>query len=174
MQSSFTERMIGAAMLNVAIYEEVEHDQSATGQAAIVVVLAAIASAIGSAGEGLGGALAGLVSALLGWLLWAGVTYFVGTRLFGGTATWGELLRTLGFAQAPRLLMVAAIIPILGWLVALVVGIWSIIAAVIAVRQALDVDTTKAVFTILVSLVVVIIIMIPFAIIFGAGAMLFG
>jgi hypothetical protein len=174
MPSSFTERMIGAAMLNVAIYEEVEHDESATGQAAVVVVLAAIASAIGSAGEGVGGALAGLVSALVGWLLWAGVTYFVGTRLFGGTATWGELLRTLGFAQAPRLLMVAAIVPILGVLVALVVAIWSIVAAVIAVRQALDVDTAKAIFTILVSIVVVFIIMIPFAIIFGIGGMMFG
>lgn len=174
MTSSFTERMIGAAMLNVAIYEEVEHDQSATGQAAVVVVLAAIASAIGSAGEGLGGALAGLVSALFGWLLWAGVTYFVGTKLFGGIATWGELLRTLGFAQAPRLLLVAAIVPVLGVLVALVVAIWSIVAAVIAVRQALDVDTAKAIFTILVSLVVVILIMIPIGIIFGIGGMLFG
>jgi hypothetical protein len=174
MTSSFTERMIGAAMLNVAIYEEVEHDESATGQAAVVVVLAAIASAIGSAGEGVGGALVGLLSALFGWLLWAGVTYFVGTRLFGGVATWGELLRTLGFAQAPRLLLVAAIVPILGVLVALVVAIWSIVAAVIAVRQALDVDTAKAIFTILVSLVVVILIMIPIGIIFGIGGMMFG
>jgi hypothetical protein len=174
MTSSFTERMIGAAMLNVAIYEEVEHDESATGQAAVVVVLAAIASAIGSAGEGVGAALAGLLSALFGWLLWAGVTYFVGTKLFGGIATWGELLRTLGFAQAPRLLLVAAIVPILGVLVALVVAIWSIVAAVIAVRQALDVDTAKAIFTILVSLVVVILIMIPIGIIFGIGGMMFG
>lgn len=174
MPSSFTERLIGAATLNIAIYEEVEHDQSATGQAAAVVVLAAIASAIGSAGEGMGGALAGLLSALFGWLLWAGVTYFVGTRLFGGTATWGELLRTLGFAQAPRLLLVAAIVPILGWFVALIVGIWSIVTAVVAVRQALDVDTAKAIFTILVSLVVVIIIMIPLGIIFGLGSMILG
>ena len=139
----------------------------------MVVVLAAIASAIGTAGEGVMAAIFGGITALVGWVIWAGITYFVGTRLFGGVATWGELLRTLGFAQAPRLLLVAGIIPILGWLVGFVVFIWSIITGVIAVRQACDFDTTKAVFTILVSILVLIVIMIPVMIVAGIGGLLF-
>jgi hypothetical protein len=144
---SIVDRMRGAALLDVATYEAVEHDTSATGQAAVVVALAAAAAAIGNAfrgGPGLFGALAGY---LLGWVLWSGITYFIGTRVFAGTATWGELLRTLGFAQAPGVLLVAAIIPGFGWLVSGAVGIWLLVTGLVAIRQALDIDTGKAVLT---------------------------
>jgi hypothetical protein len=142
---SIVDRMRGAAALDVATYEEVENDLNATGQAAIVVVVVAIASAIGSWGHGVSGPIGALISALLGWLSWAGITYFIGTRFFGGTATWGELLRTLGFAQSPGVLMVLGIIPVLGPLVRLVVGIWMLVAGIVAIRQALDIETGKAV-----------------------------
>jgi hypothetical protein len=144
---SIVDRMRGAALLDVATYEAVEHDTSATGQAAVVVALAAAAAAIGNAfrgGPGLFGALAGY---LVGWVLWSGITYFIGTRVFAGTATWGELLRTLGFAQAPGVLLVAAIIPGFGWLVSGAVGIWLLVTGLVAIRQALDIDTGKAVLT---------------------------
>jgi hypothetical protein len=49
---SIVDRMRGAALFDVATYEEVEADTSATGQAAIVVVLAAVAAAIGNAFRG--------------------------------------------------------------------------------------------------------------------------
>jgi hypothetical protein len=81
----------------------------------------------------------------------------VGTRLFGGTADWGELLRTLGFAQAPRVLNVLGIIPVLGPLVMLVVWLWVLVTQVVAIRQALDVDTGKAILTAVVSSVIVLI-----------------
>lgn len=96
--SSLMDRMIRAATLQVALYEEVEHDNSATGQAALVVTIVAISSAIGGIGDGLSGIIGGLIGALLAWLIWAGVTYLIGDKLLGGTATWGELLRTIGFA----------------------------------------------------------------------------
>ena len=140
----FVGRMIAAATLDVSLYEEVEADSSATGQAALVVALAAIASAIGSAKEGPIGALIG---SLLGWAIWAGVTYLIGKAVFKGTATWGELLRTLGFAQAPALLNVLGFIPLLGGLIKLLIGIWVLIAGIIAIRQALDISTGKAVVT---------------------------
>src|SRR5687768_7201034 len=101
MAGSIVNRMIGAATLNVATYEEVEHDKEATGQAAVVVVIVAICSAIGNSGRGTTGIIGGLIGSLLGWLIWSGVTYIIGDKILGGTATWGELLRTLGFAQAP-------------------------------------------------------------------------
>lgn len=141
------DRMMGAARLDPAIYEEVESDYSATGQAALVVILVAIAAAIGGAGEGGRGVFGGVIVAVVGWLVWAGITYLIGDKLFGGTATWGELLRTIGFAQSPGVLLVLAIIPVLGWLVQAVVGIWMLIAGIIAIRQALDFTTGRAVLT---------------------------
>jgi hypothetical protein len=147
MRRSFTERMMAAAMLDINLYEEVEADTDATMQAAGVVALAAVASAIGGIGSGATGIFGGLLGAIVGWLLWAGITYLIGDKLLGGTATWGELLRTLGFAQAPRVLLVLAIVPLLGWIVAVVVAIWVFVASIIAIRQALDFSTGRAIGT---------------------------
>lgn len=144
---SLVERAIGAARLDVATYEEVEADRDATGQAAVVVAVAAICSAIGSIGDGTTGMIGGLIAAIIGWLVWSGVTYLIGTMFFGGTADWGELLRTIGFAHAPGVFSVLGIIPLLGGLVKFAVAIWMLVAGIIAIRQALDVSTGKAVLT---------------------------
>jgi hypothetical protein len=157
-QRSIVDRMRGAATLDVNTYEEVEADQTATGQAAIVVAIVAAAQAIGAIRGGGPGIIAAVIGSLLGWLLWSGVTYFIGTRLFGGTATWGELLRTIGFAQSPGVLAVLGIIPLLGWIVRFAVAIWILIAGIIAIRQALDFTTGKAVLTALIGWVVVVVV----------------
>lgn len=164
---SLTERMMGAAKLDVNVYEEVEHDSSATGQAAIVVAIVAVCAAIGAAGGGLGAIISALIGAFVGWLVWAGVTYLIGDKVFGGTATWGELLRTLGFAQSPGVLYILAFIPLLGWIVRLVVWAWMLVAGVIAIRQALDFDTGKAVLTALLGWLALVILG---AIVAGFGA----
>ena len=142
---SIVDRMRGAAALDVATYEEVENDLNATGQAAVVVVIAALASAIGGWHFGPRAVVGGVVSELLSWASWATITYVIGTRFFGGTASWGELARTLGFAQSPGVLFALGIIPGLGMLVFPVVSIWILIAGVVAIRAALDVDTGKAI-----------------------------
>lgn len=144
---SLIDRMIGAALLKVDVYEEVEHDESATGQAAIAVGLVAIASGIASWTYGGTGIVVGVLAAYLSWAIFAGTTYFVGDKLFKGTASWGELLRTTGFAQSPGVLFVLGAIPILGLIVFIPVVIWILIAVVIAIRQALDITTGKAVAT---------------------------
>jgi hypothetical protein len=141
------ERMKGAASLDVHTYEEVEADRTATGQAAAVVAIAAVAQGIGAASLGATGIITVIVTALVGWLLWAGVTYLIGDKLFGGTATWGELLRTLGFAQAPAILGILAILPLVGGLIRFVVSVWVLMAGIVAIRQALDFSTGKAVLT---------------------------
>jgi hypothetical protein len=161
------DRMKGAAMLDVRTYEEVEADTTATGQAAAVVAIAAVAQAIGALTRGGPGVVGALVGALIGWLVWAGVTYLIGDKLLGGNATWGELLRTLGFAQAPGVLGILGIIPILGGLVRLVVLVWILIAGVIAIRQALDFGTGKAILTAVLGWLA---IAIPMAILGGLGA----
>ena len=152
----WTIRMKGAALLHIDTYEEVEADHTATGQAAAVVALVAIAQAIGGAGEGGFGIFAGVISALLGWLLWAGITYLIGAKLFGGTATWGELLRTIGFAQTPGVLYVLGLIPVLGGIIRFGVAIWVLIAGIIAIRQALDINTGKAILTAVLGWLVII------------------
>jgi hypothetical protein len=151
---SLVERMIAAAKLDIELYEEVEADESATSQAAVVVGLAAVASAIGAAGGGGASLVGGLLGAFVGWLVWSALTYLIGDKLLGGTATWGELLRTIGFAQAPGVLYVLAFVPVLGALVRLVVLVWLLVAGIIAIRQALDFSTGKAVATALLGWVV--------------------
>lgn len=140
-------RMRGAAFLDVDTYDAVEHDRGATVQAATVVMIVAVAQAIGSSGAGSQGIFGGLIAAIGGWLMMSGITYLIGDKLLGGTATWGELLRTLGFAQAPGVLYVFAIIPFFGVLVRLVIVMWILLASVIAIRQALDFGTGRALIT---------------------------
>ncbi len=146
--TSFTNRILLAAKLNPAVYEEVEADRTATGQAMAVVVLASLAAGIGSMqqiGVGLGGLLMGTLTALLGWAAWAAIIYLVGTRLLPEPQTkadYGELLRTIGFASAPGLIRILGVVPGLMGIVFLAAGIWMLVATVIAVRQALDYHST--------------------------------
>lgn len=142
---TFVERMIGAAKLNPAVYEEVEADKNATGQATLVVVLASVAAGIGSLEFGLGGLVVGTLGALLSWYVWAYLTYFIGARFFPEpqtSADHGELLRTLGFAASPGILRVFGAVPYLPVIVLLITGIWTLVTTVIAVRQALDYKST--------------------------------
>ena len=144
--SSFTDRMIRAAKLDVNLYEEVEADKQAIGQAMGVVVLASLAAGIGSVGTtGIGGLIAGTIGALIGWFLWAFITFFIGTKLLPETQTeadYGELLRTIGFSSSPGLLRILGVIPFLGPIIFFVCGIWMLVAMIIAVRQALDYNST--------------------------------
>ena len=140
------DRMIRAAKLDVDLYEEVEADQGALHQAMLVVVLSSVAAGIGSFGQGgLGGALIGTIAAIIGWYTWAYLTYFIGTRLLPEPQTkadHGELLRTIGFSSSPGLIRVLGVIPWLTEIVFLVASIWMLVAMVIAVRQALDYEST--------------------------------
>lgn len=140
----FVNRMMRAAKLEANLYEEVEADTGAMGQATAVVVLSAVAAGVGTGR--LGGVLLGSVAALVSWYVWAYLTYWIGTRLLPERetrATLGELLRTIGFASSPGLLRVVGVIPGLRGLVFLVAAIWMLVAMVIAVRQALDYRSTR-------------------------------
>jgi hypothetical protein len=144
--ASFTDRMIRAAKLDVTLYEEVEADKGAMGQAMSVVILSSVAAGIGTIRiTGINGLILGTIVALLGWFIWAFLTYYIGTRLLPEPQTkadYGELLRTVGFSSSPGVLRILAIIPMLGTIVNIIVGIWMLVAMVIAVRQALDYKST--------------------------------
>ncbi len=146
-QGDLVQRMLGAATINVDTFEEVEADETATTQAAAVVAMVAVASTIGGMGGENASLLFAPIAQIVGWLIWAGVTYLIGAKIFGGTATWGELLRTLGFAQSPGVLYLLAVLPLIGGLIRLVVPFWMLWAGIVAIRQALDFGTGKAVLT---------------------------
>ena len=140
------DRMIRAAKLDVQLYGEVEADSGAMHQAMTVVVLSAVAAGIGNIADGgLPGIVIGTLGALVGWYVWAFLTYFIGTRLLpepDTRADHGELLRTIGFASAPGLIRVFGIVPGFTTFVFAVAGVWMLVAMVIAVRQALDYKST--------------------------------
>jgi hypothetical protein len=138
--------MVRAAKLDVNLYEEVEADKQAMGQAMGVVVLASLAAGIGGTGSsGINGLLLGTLAALLGWFIWAFITFYVGTKLLPEPQTeadYGELLRTTGFSSAPGVLRILGVFPLLGTIIFVVCGIWMLVAMIIAVRQALDYKST--------------------------------
>ncbi len=144
--ADFKERIIRAAKLDVNLYEEVEADKGALGQAMGVVVFSSIAAGIGTITKvGVLGILTGTIAALIGWYIWAYLTYFVGTKFLPEPQTkadHGELLRTIGFSSSPGLIRVLGIIPGLTGIVFIIASIWMLVAMVIAVRQALDYTST--------------------------------
>ena len=154
----FVQRVVGAATLNVAAYEDIEGDKGATWQALVIVVLSSLAVGFAQAvdwfiaGAVSTGAMSGAASAIVafigytilavvGWLMWVIITLIVGTKILPEPETssnMGELVRTVGFAQVPGIFRIFSAIPILGYLVTFVVWVWMLAAFVIAARQALD------------------------------------
>jgi hypothetical protein len=144
---NFVNRMIRAAKLDVQVYEEVEADKTALGQALGVVVLSNLAAGIGTIGLVGGYRMIplGVVLAIGGWFIWAFLTYWIGTRLLPEPQTQadlGQLLRTTGFSSSPGLIRVLGILPGLTGFVFLIAAVWMLISMVIAVRQALDYKST--------------------------------
>jgi hypothetical protein len=142
----FMARTIRAAKLETHLYEEVKTAKDATSQALVVVLLSSLAASIGaSTHAGLGGLVMEGLVALLAWYIWTFLTYIIGAKLFPvsqTSASHRELWRTLGFASAPGVFRVFGAIPGLTGIAFLVAAVWMLIAAVIAVRQALDYTNT--------------------------------
>ncbi len=169
-------RVIRAAMLDGELYKEVEADTSLNQEALIVVILASVAGSIGglvlgiiggNIGSALIGAVVAIVLGIVNYYIWSYVTYFVGTRMFNGIADPGELLRVLGYASGPRLLGILGFIPCLGGLASLIGAIWSLVAGFIGVREALDLDTTKTLFTVVIGWVIVFVISMVIGLVLG-------
>lgn len=170
----FKNRIIGAAKLDISIYEEVELDEKAMGQAVGVVALSSVAAGIGSIIEGgIIGIFWGTVSAFLSWFIWAYLTYFIGTRFLPEPQTRsnpGELLRTIGFSSSPGLIRVLGIIPGLSAVIFFLASIWMLVAMVVAVRQALDYRSTwRAVGVCLIGWIIQVLILTLLLSILGGG-----
>lgn len=191
------ERIMGVIKLHRPTYQAIEADETATRQAAVIVALVGLLSAVSAAiaavmanramsqtlpqlqeqfGElpfaipqlsPIGAFLGALLGAFLAWLVWSALTYFIGTRLFGGQATFNETFRLLGFAQAPRLLSALSFIPCIGSLFSIAGWVWSSITSYIAVKEGLDLDNGKTIATVIISFIGVIIINLVFSSLIG-------
>lgn len=140
-------RMLRAARLDPSLYEEVEADRGAMGQALAVVLLAGLAAGVGALSlGGLPALLVGTLSAVGGWFMWALLTYLIGAKMVPEPQTkadLGEMLRTIGFASAPGVIRVLGAIPGARDPVFFIAAIWMLVAMVVAVRQALDYQSTS-------------------------------
>jgi hypothetical protein len=147
-RNTLLQRLIGAAALDAAIYEEVEADPTATSQAFLVVALSSAAAGIGARGLGevtVGSMVFFSAVALVAWAAWALVVFEIGARLMPEPQTRvdvGQLLRTIGFAFTPGLLCVLGIMPAVAVPVFAVTWVWMLLAMIVAVRQALDYRST--------------------------------
>jgi hypothetical protein len=149
------DRIVRAIRLDWTVFREIAEDENAMKEAAIIVVvvsfLAAIGGGIGTGNFILSFLIGWMVAILVGWIGWAVLTYFVGTLLFKGKSGIPEMMRVLGYASAPKLLGLFGFIPCIGWLMGPVGWVLSLVAGIIAVREAMDFDTVKAIVTVLIS-----------------------
>jgi hypothetical protein len=137
-------------------------------------VLSSIAAGVGSIGQiGVKGIFIGAITALIAWYVWAYITYFIGVKILPEPQTkadHGELLRTIGFSSSPGLIRIFAIIPGLAGILFLVTSIWMLVAMVIAVRQALDYQSTlRAVAVCIIGWVIQAIILMILFYVLGGG-----
>jgi len=149
-------RMIRAARMDPSLYEEMETDEEAAGHAVMTALLASAATGVGTGlagvigGVGLvwffWGLLSGFFASLVGWFAWVLLTYLSGTTFVRGPekASMAELTRTLGFANSPGVLRLLIFIPVIGWVIILLTGIWTLVSGIIAVKQTLDFPAGKA------------------------------
>jgi hypothetical protein len=143
---TFADRVKGVLLLDARTYEEIEADKTANAQALLVVIAASLAAGLG-AGIQLGviGLLRETLGALVGWVMWAAVTWVIGAKLLPEPQTrtdMGELLRVIGYAYAPQLFAFFVFVPFIGVIISTIVAFWVLAATILAVRQALDYEKT--------------------------------
>lgn len=136
--------IVSALLLDTAFYTDVSEDRSLMGQAVAVVGVANLFAGIGAAlateSAVMTGALLGVATGYVGWLVWSGVAFLIGVRVFGGDSDYPEMLRVIGFAYAP---LAIGVIPWLGF----VGAAWALFAAVIAIRASMEFSTRRAIAT---------------------------
>ena len=152
------ERIVRAIRLDWTVFREIAQDPKALQEAAMIVAIVTFLSAIGT-GIGASNFFVGFfvgwpVEIIVGWIGWAVITYLAGTIIFKGETNVPEMMRVLGYAKAPALLGIFSFIPCVGWLIALAGGILSLVAGILAIREAMDFDTGDAIITVVISWVI--------------------
>ena len=135
-----------AALLDGRIYREIGEEPAAMFRALGTVLAVAIAFGLGLMNRDFEGIedspmlvlLVASTTMVLGWLLWGTIAYIVGSRALGGQATHRMLLRSLGIAYAPGIVMVLAGAPGVGGPVSLLGPLWVLASGMVAIRETLS------------------------------------
>ena len=159
------DRIMKAFMFNKDVYSEVEHDTSFTTTAWVIVAatafLGSLGSTFGASGfdqpvAGITGVLVGTVVGIIGFAVGTAVITWVGQAVFKAEVTFDELVRTLGLAFVWRVLGVISIIGAFSPALVCVAAPISLAAAIaglfswfIAAKEALDLDWTQTIVTVL-------------------------
>lgn len=149
------ERLTRVLKLEPAVYKEIADDEGAIGPAIGVAAIASVIASLTGSGGIVGRIFAGAIGAVIGLFVWTAIVFLM-SKAFGGKATYGQLVRPLGYSSAPYAL---AIVPVLG---AVVGAIWSLLIQIRAVREVNEVGDGTA----------IAIVLIPFAILFVLGIIL--
>jgi hypothetical protein len=157
--ADLTGRMMGAMQADVQTFTEIENDPAAMGQAVTVIAIAGVAALIGNLFRS--GVIAGvlaIIASLIGYALFSLLVFLIGTKLMPEPTTkanFNEAFRVIGFAASPGVFNVLAIVPFLGPLISMLVGLWGLVIAVVAVREVLDYSSTgRAIIVCLIAAVV--------------------
>lgn len=141
------QRVVRAVTFDLKFYNEAEDDTSLNREALIVVILVAILSAIGAIWSGFGAMVLTAIMVVVGYYALAYIALLVGVNFFHGEGTIEKLLRPLGYALAPNALSVLGVIPWCTGPIIVVGGLWALACSFVAIREALELDTTKAAIT---------------------------
>jgi len=173
-------RAMRASLLDRELYKEVEEDTSLDREALMIVVIVSVASGIAAFitslyRQQIGTAVLGLivpsVVGIANYYIWAYVTQFIAINMYESETDIGELLRVLGYASVPRLISLFGFIPCLGPVLSFAGGIWALAAGYIGIQEALDLDTTDTVVTVILGWLAIMIISGLVTTILGIGAL---
>ncbi len=144
---------IRAAMLDGSVYREIGDEPGAMFRSLGIVLAVAVAVGLGQMNSdfvGLEGSptlvlLVVTSTVVLGWLLWGTIAYVVGSRALGGDASHRMLLRSLGLAYTPGIVMVFASTPAVGGAASFLGPLWILASGMVAVRETLGKGWLRAV-----------------------------
>ena len=144
-------QVLRAATLDAGAYRGIRKDPSAVWTSAGVVVSVAIAFGLGFWNEPvqeLGRPFAMILRigvVFNGWLLWSALALVIGRLFFRGQASFTQILKGIGLAFTPGLLLVLFPIPVVGETLSILGRVWILATATMATRETMKVKWPGAV-----------------------------
>ena len=144
---------VRAAFFDRRVYKEINEGGESMFPAFIVVAAAAVAFGLGVRDVTVEGfeeaqgllVLMAVSTIIVGWGLWAVVTWFAATRLLGSAVGYRRILRVLGVASGPGVLMLLLPVPVVGLYLFGITRVWVLVAGIVALRETMGTTTIRAV-----------------------------
>lgn len=141
-EGRLVERLQGVFRFDPAIYREIQGDTNAIPQAVAVVIVTSVLAGLGQ--STLPMIFLWTALAMLQWGVITALIWGVGRLAVEGEADYARLLRCTGFAYAWFALLVGSSLPVIGPLFAWAGVLLSLASLVVATREVLATDTTRA------------------------------